>query len=92
MSDDISMGALSGTIGQRAARALSAGCDLVLHCNGKLAEMREVAAACAPLAGAALERTERALAQRRDGDHIDLAEARSRFAALLERRLGTVSA
>ena len=39
MSDDISMGALSGTIAERSRAALAAGCDIVLHCNGDLAEM-----------------------------------------------------
>jgi beta-N-acetylhexosaminidase len=83
MSDDISMGALSGSIAERTRRALGAGCDLVLHCNGNLAEMHDVAAACPELAGAALERTERALAARRPPDPIDLREARARFAAVL---------
>src|SRR5947199_268926 len=45
MSDDISMKALSGTLAERSRAALAAGCDIVLHCNGKLDEMREVAAA-----------------------------------------------
>ena len=92
MSDDISMGALSGSVAERARRALSAGCDLILHCNGNLPEMREVASACPPLAGAALERTEQALARRGKPDDIDLDEARTRFAALLAGRVGTVSA
>jgi beta-N-acetylhexosaminidase len=82
MSDDISMGALSGSIAERTQRALAAGCDLVLHCNGNLAEMEDVAAACPELAGAAHERTERALASRRAAEPIDLHEARTRFAAL----------
>ena len=43
MSDDLSMGALSGTLGERTRLALAAGCDLVLHCNGNLAEMRRAA-------------------------------------------------
>jgi beta-N-acetylhexosaminidase len=43
-SDDLSMGALSGSLPDRAARALAAGCDLALHCNGELAEMRTIAA------------------------------------------------
>ena len=45
MSDDLSMKALKGNIHSRATAAVAAGCDLVLHCNGKLEEMREVAAA-----------------------------------------------
>src|SRR6266852_1463311 len=45
MSDDISMGALTGSIEQRSRRALAAGCDVVLHCNGTLDEMRSVAGA-----------------------------------------------
>lgn len=52
-SDDINMQALGGTLAERTAALLAAGCDLVLHCNGVLVEMREVAAAAAPLTGAA---------------------------------------
>src|SRR5262249_61741925 len=44
MSDDISMNALSGSIGERSRVAFSAGCDGVLHCNGKLDEMQAVSA------------------------------------------------
>ena len=51
ISDDISMGALSGPIGTRATAALAAGCDVVLHCNGKMAEMREIADAMAATEG-----------------------------------------
>lgn len=45
MTDDIGMGALSGSFADRCAGALAAGCDAVLHCSGELDEMREVAAA-----------------------------------------------
>jgi beta-N-acetylhexosaminidase len=83
MSDDVSMGALSGSVGARSRAALSAGCDLVLHCNGKLAEMQEVAAAAPRLAGDAARRTEAALAARREPDPIDLPAARAAFAAAL---------
>jgi beta-N-acetylhexosaminidase len=44
LSDDLSMQALGGTLGERAARSLAAGCDIALHCNGRMAEMIEVAA------------------------------------------------
>ena len=35
MSDDVSMGALSGSLAERTRAALAAGCDVVLHCNGQ---------------------------------------------------------
>ena len=44
MSDDVSMNALAGTIAERTRAIVNAGCDMVLHCNGKLDEMRDVAA------------------------------------------------
>jgi beta-N-acetylhexosaminidase len=62
MSDDLSMQALSGTLGQRVAASLAAGCDLALHCNGDMEEMAAVAAAAPLLDGAALARFEAALA------------------------------
>jgi beta-N-acetylhexosaminidase len=46
MTDDICMKALAGDVAQRARAALGAGCDVVLHCSGDLAEMQAVAAVC----------------------------------------------
>ena len=43
LSDDLSMDALSGSLGERARAALAAGCDVALHCNGKPEEMADVA-------------------------------------------------
>jgi beta-N-acetylhexosaminidase len=60
MSDDLSMKALTGSYAERAERTLAAGCDLVLHCNGKMDEMLPVATACVELAGDALRRAEAA--------------------------------
>jgi len=90
MSDDVSMGALSGPIAERVRQSLAAGCDLVLHCNGKLAEMQEVAANCPELDGAALQRTARALASRRAPEALDLDAARAEFAQLVSGRAGAV--
>jgi beta-N-acetylhexosaminidase len=83
MSDDISMGALSGSLRERTRAALAAGCDVALHCNGDLNEMREVAAECPMLAGEPARRAAAALAARRAPDQIDMAAAREQFAALM---------
>jgi beta-N-acetylhexosaminidase len=83
MSDDVSMGALTGTIAERTRAAIAAGCDLVLHCNGNLDEMRAVASEAPELAGGAAERCAAALALRRRPTDIDLAAARAEFSALL---------
>ena len=61
-SDDLSMQALSGSLGARAAAAFSAGIDIALHCNGNLEEARAVANAAPVLAGESLARAERAWA------------------------------
>jgi beta-N-acetylhexosaminidase len=87
MGDDISMGALSGSIAERARASLAAGCDLVLHCNGKMDEMRAVAAEAPELAGDAKRRAEAALAVRKSPSGIDLAAARREFAAMMTERM-----
>ena len=83
MSDDVSMGALDGTLAERSRAAFAAGCDVVLHCNGRFDEMCEVAEAVPPLDGVAARRTAAALAWRRSAPEIDVAEARRRFAAMM---------
>ena len=42
MSDDISMGALKGNLKNNVIKSFRAGCNLVLHCNGKMREMNVV--------------------------------------------------
>lgn len=79
MSDDVSMGALSGTIDQRSSAALRAGCDVVLHCNGDLAEMTAVAGATPALEGVAAQRAEAALAARSAPENFDVEAARKTF-------------
>ena len=83
MSDDISMGALSGSIAERTRAAIAAGIDVVLHCNGKLDEMQAVAAAAPELAGDASRRAAAALAARKPAQAIDLTAARREFAAMM---------
>jgi beta-N-acetylhexosaminidase len=44
ISDDLSMEALTGSLSERAEKSFTAGCDVVLHCNGKFDEMQTIAA------------------------------------------------
>lgn len=71
MTDDISMQALSGSMEDRCATSLVAGCDAVLHCNGDMDEMKVVAKASGTLSGAAQDRADRALMQRRAPAALD---------------------
>lgn len=82
-SDDVSMNALSGGVGTRADRALKAGCDIALHCNGVMAEMEAVAAVAPPLAGRARERADAALSRIGPADTVDLDAIAARLAAAL---------
>ncbi len=83
MSDDISMGALSGSIGERTQAAIAAGCDLVLHCNGEMSEMLAVAAEAPLLAGEAARRAAAALATKKPPEPIDLTAGRAEFLRLM---------
>src|SRR5271155_2197792 len=83
MSDDVSMGALSGSLAERTRAALAAGCDVVLHCNGHMDEMQAIAAAVPVLAGLSLRPAAAALAMKRPAALIDLATARAKFRDLM---------
>ena len=83
MSDDLSMNALSGPLSVRTKAALFAGCDVVLHCNGKIEEMREVAEEAKTLDGIALKRAQHALSHLTVPDAFDPAAANARLAELL---------
>jgi beta-N-acetylhexosaminidase len=84
LTDDLSMKALRGSFAERTHAALAAGCDIALHCNGRLDEMQEVAASAAELSGASARRAEAALKRlKRRGKTLNLAEARQRFSAML---------
>lgn len=85
MSDDVSMNALQGSIAERTRASLAAGCDVVLHCNGKLDEMRQVANETPMLAGEALARADRALASRRAPQPFDRGAARAELDRLIDR-------
>jgi beta-N-acetylhexosaminidase len=82
MTDDLSMKALSGDFTTRAKQALAAGCDVVLHCNGEMAEMKAVVQGVGALKGRAAQRAAAALGRiPRIVEPLDLAEAVARFEA-----------
>jgi beta-N-acetylhexosaminidase len=83
MTDDISMGALSGPLRERAERAIGAGCDLVLHCTGEITEAAEIAQGVPELTAEALRRTDAALALRRPREEIERPALEARFDTLL---------
>jgi beta-N-acetylhexosaminidase len=93
VSDDIEMGALTGSIEKRVRGALAAGCDLLLHCSGNLGEMREAAEAAATLTPEAVLRVARGEAlQRRSFRDFDRREVEMRFEAMTKALMGTGAA
>jgi beta-N-acetylhexosaminidase len=87
MSDDLSMKALSGDFRQRAKASLSAGCDVVLHCNGDMAEMKAVMSGVGKLSREARRRVQAVMGRLvRVPEPLDVAEARARFDAAFDGR------
>lgn len=81
MTDDLSMKALKGGFSARAEAATRAGCDVVLHCNGDMAEMKAVVDGTPKLKGEAKRRARAALSRIvRDAEPLDLEAARALFA------------
>lgn len=83
MSDDISMKAMKGDFAARAKQALTAGCDVILHCNGNMKEMRAIADGVQPLAGASLSRAQAAMAVAGKRKTFDVAQAKQTVQQLL---------
>lgn len=76
LSDDLTMKALAGDLGELAAASIAAGCDLAMHCNGNLGEMIRIAGALPPLGDRARARIERGRRMLRSGPfdrHVALA-------------------
>lgn len=83
MTDDIGMEALSGTPAERATASITAGCDIVLHCNGDLSDMAQVADAAGQMTLTAQARALHALAERASPQPIDIDAAVHDLGALL---------
>jgi len=88
--DDLSMNALSGTLEKRAKASLRAGCDVLLHCNGQMEQMKQIAHVTPKLKGEALRRAKAAIGRiLRHAEPLDVAEARARFDVVMARSLAT---
>ncbi|MGR3501143.1 glycoside hydrolase family 3 N-terminal domain-containing protein [Pseudaestuariivita sp.] len=83
MTDDISMEALDGTVAERSVQALEAGCDVTLHCNGDLGEMRSIAEAVPTMRADSLKRGRAALAARATPAPVDIPALEAKLAELL---------
>lgn len=83
MSDDLSMKALTGDMRTRAEAVIRAGSDVVLHCNGNLAEMEQAAAGVPPLTGQRLRRFELCLSVLARNEAFDRAEAEAALGQVL---------
>ncbi|MDP1632998.1 MAG: beta-N-acetylhexosaminidase [Caulobacter sp.] len=90
MTDDLSMKALKGDFESRTRAALAAGCDVILHCNGRMDEMIPAMAGCKPLAGRSKRRAQAAMARlARKPEPFDVAAAVARFDAAFDGRFAT---
>lgn len=90
MTDDLGMEALGGTLADRGARALAAGCDVLLHCSGFLkdpaeilTEMQSIAETAGPLTGLALSRAQAAEAAVEPTKSVDLEQSWAQFGELM---------
>ncbi|MEO1379835.1 MAG: beta-N-acetylhexosaminidase [Pseudomonadota bacterium] len=83
MTDDISMKALQGDLCDLSKQSRDAGCDVILHCNGKPDEARQVAEAAGYLEGESLRRAKAALATRKDPQPVDIPALEAKLDQLL---------
>jgi beta-N-acetylhexosaminidase len=83
ITDDLNMQALSGTVAERAAASMAAGCDIALHCKGTVAEMAATVAAIGAMQDATRARADAALAWRKTPDPVDIPALDAEFAKLM---------
>jgi beta-N-acetylhexosaminidase len=79
------MGALEGTIFERSKSSIDAGCDIVLHCNGDLKEMIDVANASGQLTSQGAERSQFALEHKRRPKEESIDELQYELSKLMPR-------
>ena len=84
LTDDIAMEALDGAVHERAIAAWGAGCDIVLHCNGKPEEMDAIAEHAAPLSDRAQHASDQALSVRHAQDMVDTASLIAEYTVMME--------
>jgi beta-N-acetylhexosaminidase len=83
VTDDLNMQALSGTVAERAAKAIAAGCDIALHCKDPVAELAATAAAVGAMSPAAQARADAALSWRKPALSVDIPALEAEFAGLM---------
>ncbi|MEP6826806.1 MAG: beta-N-acetylhexosaminidase [Aestuariivirga sp.] len=83
ITDDLSMKALSGSMAEKAARAYEAGCDMLLHCNGVIEEMEEVAACAVEINAKTARRAKAALKLKRKPQPFDEKQALGDLEAIM---------
>ncbi len=86
VTDDLSMAALSGDFAGRASKSLAAGCDVVLHCNGKAEEMTAAMGGVGALSAEATRRLTAATARPSAPEEVDTAALTARLEWLLDAR------
>lgn len=92
MTDDLGMEALSGSLAQRTAKSIEAGCDLALHCKGDMAEMIAVAGACGAQGETTIGRASRALGMRHAPEPVDIEALEAELRHLMARGGPTATA
>ena len=83
MTDDISMNALQGHLAERAQKAWAVGCDLVLHCNGNLQDMRSLASVAPQPTAQTLRRIAQVIANQPKPVPVDIQQLKEEFDALM---------
>ena len=83
MTDDVSMKALTGSLEDISLNALSAGCDLVLHCNGNMAEMKRITSVIPNLPSEGVQRRDQLLKNLKTRMSLDTEAIENRYNQLL---------